>query len=158
MCPQCNTVSLDQDEICGVCGAYVGKASSESTQDALSYAEKVESQLEAEATEHDYLEPRKNLLAYSTLRLLVGPVFAIVGFLGYVEYATSTGIQTNTFASYAVMMLIGFAGIIHDVQGRDDPPFGWVKPYWILVKMWLRSRYPQETHPKTDSAKIKRKA
>lgn len=149
MCPQCNTVSLDDEKNCGVCGAYIGKVGPELAHDALYHAEKAGQQLEAAAAEYDHVKLRENLLAKGTIRLLTGPVFAILGTLGVFEY----GIQTGLFSFYAVMLLIGFAGIIHDLQGKDDPPYGWIKPYWILVKMWFRSKYPREMVPKSDPVK-----
>lgn len=112
--------------VCGVCGCDIGEVSPEADADAVRGSEEAERASELRAAQLDrleFLKRKKRLLAGAVIRLTIGPVFAVGGFLAFLSLLPG---PRPALAVALIIMLTGFANIILEFQG-SGPPFGYAK-------------------------------
>ncbi len=81
-------------------------------------------------------------LAVTVIRLVIGPVFAIWGFLEILF------IGFNPL--YLLMMLVGFAGVFHDLSS-EGPLFGGAKVLLMLVRAKDIEEYEEHAERKREA-------
>ncbi len=137
VCPDCGTVCSNDELDCGVCGLDIRAVRPQVEAEAVRESEEIERESELKTTRLDraqYLKKRRKFLVGALIRLTIGPMFAIAGFVAILDLASHLPFRPGPgFTAAFLVMMVGFANIFSEFW-QSGPPFGYAKVLWMVVK------------------------